>query len=94
MNVTVKKTTIATNTTSWESSLVDDNGVHFATISGKVDSTRPFGAVTLTVHNQPAFEANKTVAKAAYEAFERYFDEYVESIAPLNMINTEEVVSV
>lgn len=94
MNVTVKKTTITTNTTSWDAGLVDENGIHFATISGKVDSTRPFGNVVLTVHNQSAFNANKEAAKAAYEAFESEFDAMVETITPLNNINEEEVLSV
>lgn len=89
MNISIKKTTVATCTTSWDTGLVDENGVNYATISGKVDSTRPFGSVTLTVHNQSVFNANKEAAKAAYEAFESAFDAFIETINPLNV--TEEV---
>lgn len=94
MNISVKKTTVATNTTSWDTGLVDENGVNYATISGKVDSTRPFGAVTLTVHNQSVFNANKEAAKAAYDAFESAFDAYIETITPLNVSEEVEAMSV
>lgn len=94
MNINIKKTTIATCTTSWDTGLVDENGVNYATISGKVDSTRPFGSVTLTVHNQSVFNANKEAAKAAYEAFENAFDAFIETINPLNVTEEVEAMSV
>lgn len=93
MNVTVKKTTISTSTSSWEAGLVDEAGVLYATISGKVDSTRPFGSVTLTVHNQSAFKANEVAAKAAYEEFERLFDAMVASIEPLATVEESEAIT-
>lgn len=94
MNISIKKTTIATCTTSWDTGLVDDNGVNYATISGRVDSTRPFGSVTLTVHNQSVFNINKEAAKAAYNAFESAFDAFVESITPLSTSEEVEVLEV
>lgn len=94
MKVTVKKTEITTNTTSWDAGLVDANGVHFATMSGKVDSSRPFGSVSLTVHNQSIFQANEESARAAYAQFTSEFNAMVATIEPINTTNEEGEITV
>lgn len=94
MNVTVKKTETTTNTVSWDAGLVDENNIHFATMSGKADSSRPFGTVSLVVHNQSVFQANIDTAKAAYIQFQNEFNEAISTIIPINTINNEGEISV
>lgn len=94
MKVTVKKTEITTNTGSWEAGLVDENGTHFATMSGKVDGTRPFGSVSLTVHNQSVFQANADAARAAYAQFTSEFNAMVSTIDPIITKNEEGEITV
>ena len=94
MKVTVKKTNIETNTASWDAGLMDENGVHFATMSGKVDSSRPFGSVQLTVHNQSVFQANEESARAAYAQFVSEFNEMVAAIVPIHTTNEEGEITV
>lgn len=89
MNLTVHKTTTTTNTVNWETQLTDETGLVYATISGKADSSRPFGSLSLTVHNQTAFKANEAAAKAAYDEFERQFDELINAITPFEIVNEE-----
>lgn len=89
MKVTVNKTNITTNTNSWDASLIDETGVHFATMSGKVDSARPFGDVSLTVHNQSVFKANKESARAAYAQFVSEFNAMVDATTPINTVSEE-----
>ena len=94
MNITVKKVETTTNTTSWDAGLVDENGTHFATMSGKVDSSRPFGSVSLTVHNQSIFKANEESARAAYTQFVNEFNAAIASINPITTTNEEGEITV
>lgn len=94
MKVTVNKTDTTTNTVSWDAGLIDENGIHFATMSGKADSTRPFGSIALTVHNQPIFKANEETAKAAYAQFVSEFNAEISTINPLITTNNEGEITV
>lgn len=94
MNVTVKKNNTETNTATWDAGLVDDNNVHFATMSGKVDSSRPFGSVQLLVHNQSIFKANEEYARAAYAQFVSEFNAMVATIEPIITTNEEGEITV
>lgn len=94
MKVTVNKTDTTTNTVSWDAGLIDENGMHFATMSGKADTTRPFGSISLTVHNQPIFKANEETARAAYTQFIKEFNAEIATINPLITTNDEGEITV
>lgn len=94
MKVTVNKIDTTTNTVSWDAGLIDENGIHFATMSGKVDSTRPFGSISLTVHNQSVFKTNEEAARAAYAQFVNEFNAEISTINPLITTNNEGEITV
>lgn len=70
MITNAKKTTRVSTTVVFETSLQNDTGVLFAVMSGKIDSTRPFGAVTMTVHNQAILGEYEEPARLAYKEFQ------------------------
>lgn len=94
MKVSVNKTDTTTNTVSWDAGLIDENGIHFATMSGKADSTRPFGSISLTVHNQSVFKTNEETARAAYTQFVSEFNTEISTINPLITTNEEGEIAV
>ena len=70
MKTNAVKQTRTTKSITWNTSLMDDNGKQFATMTGTLDSARPLGNATFTVINPSVFEANKADAQAAYAAFQ------------------------
>lgn len=94
MKIVVNKQNTETNVASWEAGLTNENGVLFATMTGKVDSARPFGTVSLTVHNQTIFQANEDFARDAYTQFTNEFNAMVADITPISTTNEEGEITV
>ena len=94
MKITVNKIDTTTNTVSWDAGLIDENGIHFATMSGKVDSSRPFGTISLTVHNQHIFKDNEETARAAYTQFVNEFNAEISTINPLITTSDEGEITI
>lgn len=88
MKANTVKQTRTTKAITWRTSLMDDTGKEFATMTGTLDSARPLGNATFTMINPSAFEANKAEAQAAYAAFQAEINKAV-SETELAVIVTE-----
>lgn len=70
MKITTTKTTTTNTTVKMQTTLTDDSGKVFATITGTVDRFHPLGTATLAVANSALYNANKDAAAEAYAAFQ------------------------
>lgn len=82
MEIKLRKTTNVNTTVNWNAVLKDANGNTFASMSGTVNATHPFGTTALTVHNQSAFAANREAAQEAYAQFCQDFNAMAATVTP------------
>lgn len=87
MDITTTKTTTTTTSVRLQSTLTDDSGKAFATITGIVDRFHPLGTATLAVSNSALYAANKDAAAEVYAAFQAA----IAAIDATTDTNTEEV---
>ena len=89
MKTTIKKTTKAVTSISWEGTITDDEGKAIARMTGTINGASPLGNTNLMVLSSAKYTENADDVKSAYTDFQTMVQNAVSEIGELSTSTTE-----